>query len=62
MEKVRLQIFQPVELPHNILGVGKLYYDRRYMKEIPRLDVGDPVRVAPPEKLEHELKHGSLQL
>lgn len=27
----------------------KLYYDRRHVKELTRLDVGDPVRVAPPE-------------
>ena len=27
----------------------KLYYDRRHVKELPRLDVGDPVRVAPPD-------------
>lgn len=27
----------------------KLYYDRRHVKELPRLDIGDPVRVAPPE-------------
>ena len=27
----------------------KFYYDKRHVKELPRLDIGDPVRVAPPE-------------
>jgi hypothetical protein len=27
----------------------KLFYDRRYVKELPRLDVGEPLRVAPLE-------------
>ncbi|XP_062601689.1 uncharacterized protein K02A2.6-like [Saccostrea cucullata] len=27
----------------------KFYYDRRHVKELPCLDIGDPVRVAPPE-------------
>ena len=35
----------------------KFYYDKRHAKELPRLDFGDPVRVAPPpppEKLKHQ--------
>jgi hypothetical protein len=34
----------------------KLYYDRRLAKELPRFDVGDPVRVGPPEN-----SNGNLQ-